>query len=222
MTQVTDQSIGHELCLEGLRGRGYSPAMILDIGAAQGAWTIMALRYFPDARFFLIEALEERRQDLERLKHWQKRADFEICGVGDHHAQLELGITAALDASSFAYSGAASRVVEVFTLDELFAMGRFPQPQFLKLDVQGFELRVLEGAKSVLPGADLVLLEMQFHRFAPAMPLFHESIEFMVGHGFRPYELVDVLRRPYDRAMGQCDMLFCRNDHPLLSSVRWA
>ena len=41
---------------------------------------------------------KDSRQQLEQLKRWQKRVDYEICGVGDHHAQLELGITAALDA----------------------------------------------------------------------------------------------------------------------------
>ena len=39
--------------------------------------------------------------------------------------------------------------------------------------------------------------------------------------GFQPYEIVDVLRRPYDGAMGQCDVLFCRRGHWLSAQQRW-
>jgi hypothetical protein len=43
----------------------------------------------------------------------------------------------------------------------------------------------------------------------------------MRDQGFRPYEVVDVLRRPYDGAMGQCDLLFVRENHWLVSSNLW-
>ena len=45
---------------------------------------------------------------------------------------------------------------------------------------------------------------------------------WMVEQGFIPYEIVDILRRPLDGAMGQCDILFGRVGHPLLADNRWA
>jgi hypothetical protein len=32
---------------------------------------------------------------------------------------------------------------------------------------------------------------------------------------------VDFLRRPLDGAMGQCDILFVKRDHPLVSNHSW-
>ena len=73
----------------------------------------------------------------------------------------------------------------------------------------------------MLAGSSLVLLELNFFRFYAGMPLVHEAIDYMVARGFRPYEIVDVLRRPLDGAMGQCDMLFCREGHALLADSAW-
>ncbi len=103
----------------------------------------------------------------------------------------------------------------------MFQKGIIGQPQFMKLDVQGYELRVLEGAKNVMEGCELILLELQFFRFSPAMKLMHESIAWMVERGYRPYEIVDTMRRPFDMAMGQCDILFVREENPLVASNQW-
>lgn len=48
-----------------------------------------------------------------------------------------------------------------------------------------------------------------------------QTIAFMSEHGFIHYEFVDFLRRPLDGAMGQCDILFVRSGHPLVSDRRW-
>jgi FkbM family methyltransferase len=216
------KAIGLRACLEGLRQRGYSPETVLDVGAAEGFWAMEVLAVFPTARLFLFEALEERRSALETLRRAHPNLDFEITGVGPRNATMSMGITTALDSSSFAYVGTAgTREIEVRTLDSLLESGRLPQPELLKLDVQGFELEVLNGAEKVLAGSFLVLLELNFFRFSSGMPLMHEAIDYMVRRGFRPYEIVDVLRRPLDNSMGQCDLLFCREGHFLLADSDW-
>lgn len=54
------------------------------------------------------------------------------------------------------------------------------------------------------------------------MILLHESIAWMNEQNFQPYEIVNVLRRSLDNAMGQCDILFIRKDHWLLKSQNWS
>jgi FkbM family methyltransferase len=211
-----------EVCLKGLLERGYAPQCILDIGAAVGDWTRLCLHFWPRARYFLIEPLEERRSALAALKAACPAVDFLIAGAGDRPGKLPLGITADLYGSSFAYSGQEERLVDVVTLNDLFARRYFPQPQFLKLDVQGFELNVLEGGSQLIAACDLILLELQFFRFSPAMKLMHESIAWMAERRFYPYEIVDVLRRPLDGAMGQCDLLFAREGHWLIQNHAWS
>src|SRR4051794_13794033 len=100
---IDPTAIGHEFCLQGLAERDYRPETILDIGAAVGGWTRGALCHFPSAKYFLIEALEERRPDLEQLRGSFSNVDFEICGVADVPGTLSLGVTPGLYDSSFAY-----------------------------------------------------------------------------------------------------------------------
>jgi len=208
-------------CLQGLKDRGFVPNSVLDIGAALGEWTTMAMRFWPEARYFLFEPLKEREAALNKLRADYPNVDFALAGAADRPGRLSLGVSSNLYTSSFAYPGEDNRGVDVVTVDDLFREGRFPQPQFMKLDVQGYEFKVLEGAAETMRHCDMILLELTFFRFAPEMKLLHEAIQWMVERGFRPYEFVDFLRRPHDGAMGQCDFLFIGEGHPLLSSSAW-
>ena len=216
-----DSGIGMELCLKGLAKRGFHPEYIVDVGAARGDWTKVALLSWPHAKYFLFEPLEERRADLTTLNQKHANVTFTIAAAGPESGELSIGVTRDLYGSSFMYDGESSRKVPVLTIDDLLKEGRLVQPDFMKLDVQGYELKVLEGSTRAMENCELILLELPFFRFSPSMKLLHETIEWMADRGWRPYEIVDTLRRPFDGAMGQCDMLFAREGTWLLDSDTW-
>jgi FkbM family methyltransferase len=216
------RGVGIDLCLKGLAQRGYSPKVVLDIGAAQGSWTKLAMQSWPDAEYFMIEPLEERVPDLQTLTNQNTNIKFIVAAAGSEAGTLSIGVTQDLNSSSLMYSGSASREVPIISIDNLFDEGVIKQPNFIKIDVQGYELKVLSGAKKALKFSDFILLELQFFRFSSEMILLHESIAWMNEQGFQPYEIVDVLRRPLDNAMGQCDILFIRKDHWLLKNQSWS
>lgn len=214
---------GMKRALEGLRDRGYLPAVVFDIGAADGSWARAAMGIWPQARFVCFEPLEERRPALDRLaSEHPGKVTVVPCGVGDADTQLSMGVTDFLWDSSFAYSGTSARKLEVRKLDSLFREGAIPAPNFVKIDVQGFERRVVRGGAGILARADFMLLECNFIAFCEDMCPLDEMIAFMSERNFVPYEFVDFLRRPLDGAMGQCDILFARRDHALRRDTRWA
>jgi FkbM family methyltransferase len=214
--------VGMETCLRNLRSRGFVPSRVLDVGAGRGAWTELAMTCWPDSRYFLIEPLQERLVSLCALSHRNPNVTFLLLGAGSEVGERAIGVMEDfLDGSSLVYEGSAARSVRVETIDHLLEEARIEQPDFMKIDVQGYELEVLKGAQRCLDRCSLVLTEVEFFRFAPAMPLLHEIVAWMVAHGYRPYEVADILRRPSDRAMGQCDLLFCREGHWLLRSDTW-
>ena len=219
---VADSGIGMAAALSGLKQRGYVPRVIYDVGAADGSWTRQALGYWPDSTYVCFEPLAERKSDLDALQASRPgQILVEACGIGDADGELAMGVTDFLWDSSFAYSGSSARTVPVRRLDSLIARGT-PLPSFIKIDVQGFEKRVLDGGQAAMRHADLILMECTFFAFCDDMRTLDVTIAYMSANNFIPYEFVDYLRRPLDGAMGQCDILFIRKDHPLVSKKQWS
>lgn len=99
------------------------------------------------------------------------------------------------DAAMFAAVGMADRAavertfsVDVRRLDTLVVQSEFPSPSILKLDVQGAELDVLEGAGTVLESVGAILLEMEHRAFYKGQPVFADVDAALRNWGF---ELID-------------------------------
>jgi FkbM family methyltransferase len=223
MSHLSSQpQFGMHVALTGLRDRGYVPDVVFDIGAADGSWTRQALQIWPKSRYVCFEPLAERRAALDALVAERPRQVLiQLLGVGDADCELSLGVTDFLWDSSFAYSGSSARIVPVRKLDSLFSEGLIPRPSFVKIDVQGFEKRVIDGGANVLSNTAFILMECTFIAFCDEMSTLDISIAFMSERGFIPYEFVDFLRRPLDGAMGQCDILFIKRNHQLVSNPVW-
>jgi FkbM family methyltransferase len=219
---IADRDFGMNVALNGLRQRGYSPKVIYDIGAADGAWARLALGVFPNARVVCFEPLAERLEDLKQLEfEYRGQVRFLNVGVGDADVELQMGVSEGLFDSSFAYNASKSRTLPVRTLETLLRTERLELPSFVKIDVQGFEKRVIDGGPVVFSYADMVLMECQFFPFCEDMRTLDQTIAYMSSKGFIPYEFVDLLRRPLDGAMGQCDILFIKRSHQLVSNPVW-
>ena len=62
-----------------LKGRGFSPRHIIDVGANRGYWTRDALEYFPEAYYTLIEPQDHLKDDVQDLL---TRKDGKIRWIG--------------------------------------------------------------------------------------------------------------------------------------------
>jgi len=82
--------------------------------------------------------------------------------------------------------------VETIRLDDIQEIQSF---DFLKIDVQGAELDVLEGSSAKLNGAGVVEVEVEFVPLYDKQPLFAEIDIFMRKSGFFLHKLVDIAGR---------------------------
>ena len=211
--------------LDRLSRAGFRPAAIVDIGAFIGDWTLMSRRHFPDARVLMVEPQPDRAAALQAVAGRLKDVTF---------ASALLGAAAAPSVTFFQNTTVSSVLQEadntssavpltlpMTTLDAVLTETGFGRPDFLKLDVQGYELEVLKGAPNALAAAEVVLLEVNLIPINRGAPLLAETVAFMAARGFRVYDICSEIRRPLDNALWQTDMLFARESSPLVASTRW-
>ena len=83
---------------------------------------------------------------------------------------------------------------------------------FLKLDVQGYERQVLEGATDCLDRVVAIDCELSLIELYVGQPLFREMIDYLDDLGFEPYHLDRTLSNESTGKTLQLDSLFVRCD----------
>ena len=80
--------------------------------------------------------------------------------------------------------------IQIRTLDSLFdELKENAKEIFLKIDTQGFELSVLEGAAQSLPYINTIQLEMSLQPLYTGQALYDDLMEFLHNSGYR---LIDI------------------------------
>jgi FkbM family methyltransferase len=215
--------------LEDLKIRGLKCDSILDVGANRCEWSNTAFRFYPHAHFYLIEPQLEMLPLLKTFKRKHQQCDFYLAGAGANEGELVLTIWDDLAGSSFLPSANASlkehgkqRNVPIITIDGLLVKG-MKMPQLIKLDIQGFELEALKGASQTFGKTEVYILEVSLFKFEKSenAPSFFDVLSFMHERGYVVYDFPGFLHRPFDGALGQCDICFVKEQSFLRASNKW-
>jgi len=196
-------------------GREFST--VLDVGANKGQFAVFARRRWPRARLICFEPLPEPRRRLSKLL----RSGIEIhpIALGNYEGEAEMHLASREDSSSLlALSEAQKRMfsmderqllrVPLRRLDSLFDDQVLRRPTLLKIDVQGFEFEVLQGAVGILGSIDAVYVECSFVELYIGQQLAPEVSEFLMDSGFTEAGRFNVCR--VEDADVQADLLFTR------------
>lgn len=224
---VTPEAFTMEATLRHLVAKEFRPRVILDVGAAKGYWSEFAHYFYPDAAFYLIDPLVESEPRLQKLCAAKPRFSYVLCAAGEAEGELSMSIAGDLDGSSlfsFNVDGATrtpERMVPVRTIDSLLAEGKIAPPQLVKIDVQGYELKVLNGGAKLFETTEVFILEVSLFEFLPGMPVVHQVVDYMIRRHYVLFDIAGYLRRPYQADLGQLDLVFVRQDSPLCTSKRW-
>lgn len=96
------------------------------------------------------------------------------------------------------------------TLDSYIEEHNIPYPDFIKIDTQGSELDILDGATKCLEHTVMVLLEVSIHRYNKGAPLIADVIQYMNNKNF---EIVDIIENHIiNNYLAQIDILFAKKD----------
>jgi FkbM family methyltransferase len=202
-----------------LKVGGFAPSYILDIGANKGAWTTQVARIFPASKILMIEAQPTMREALGKASsQLHGRAEFEITLLGAEPRDkvdfylLGTGSSVLEEATTYKKDVVA---MQMQTLDELVARRDLGTRCFMKLDVQGYEVEVLRGAKATLAKTEVVLMEVALLEYNAGAPLINQVLSFMEEQGFVPFDFCSQMRRYSDNALFQTDIIFARKTSDL-------
>ena len=203
--------------LQRLRSIGIQPKTVVDLGAAEGKWTLMASQIFPDARFLLCEPLPDRKSQLTDLVA-SSGGRFHLSSVivGNSNEPILFDVSSDLDGSGV-YGGDSGQAMMLpqDTLDSLLLNDELASPFLIKFDTHGFESEILAGAKEALQSTVAIVMECYVHQISPTCKPFWEMCRELDALGFRPIYFSDFMARPFDETLWQLDIFFVRSSHPV-------
>lgn len=197
-----------------------NPATIIDVGAAEGKWTLQALKVWNSSVYVLFEPLQERENALSALKKKYKNIQIVNKAAGNFKKEIDFYVTEDLDGSGFSENGtnASLRKIHTTSIDEEIKNLNLKGPYLIKLDTHGYEIPILEGAKETLKDTKLLIIECYGFQIGPNSLLFWEMCNYLKDFKFRLIDIVDVSIRKKDGAFWQCDAFFISEDSKCFES----
>lgn len=206
-----------------LKRNGFAPRYVIDVGAHKGGWTRRAIEYWPQAKYTLLEPQSELKVFASDLLD-RYEIEWIESGVADESGQLDFTIASQLDASTFCLSekqakanGLARKCIDVVSLNDLVRTRGGQMPDMLKIDAEGFDLKVLAGASELLERTEVVLVEAAV--VADMENTFDRVHEKMSASGYRLIDITDINRSPRHGALWLVEVAFLKKTSTLLAGV---
>ena len=198
-----------------LKRLGFRPQHIVDVGANHGHWTRAAVRYFPLAKYTLIEPqdfLKDKIRDLT-AKH---NIRWISVGCSDAAGDLPFAVAEHDHSSTFLTdTQKASITLPVKTLDSLVT-----QADMIKIDAEGYDLKVLRGAQRLFGKTDVFLVEAMV--LGHYQNTVHAVTGFMTEAGYSLFDITDINRSHKTGAFWTTELAFVRNASKLLAAGKAA
>jgi FkbM family methyltransferase len=205
-------------------GKGRSPAFLIDIGANHGDWTRRALQCFPNAKILMVEPQERLRTYSQDLLATDK-ITWKTAGIADVIGEMPLAMPARDDSASFCIPPEKARAmglptvtVPVTTIDALVSeAGQIPD--LIKIDAEGFDLKALKGASSILGKTEVILIECAI--CAGGMENSADNIfPLMWSKGYRLYDVTDLNYSPANGVLWLAEFVFVHESSPVWSNLK--
>jgi FkbM family methyltransferase len=182
---------------------------IIDVGIAFGTPDLYAR--CPDAVIELFEPSPRFYEGLEKGVMRERTCRLHKVALGAENGEATFHLSGPASASLLGTQDKPGRTFPTITvpvrrLDDVLKPSDLKRPAILKIDTEGYELAVLQGAEGLLPAIDAVILEMHLGKSYAYRP--QQILDILARHGFA---LIDVLDHEVrNHRVTCCDMVFER------------
>ena len=182
-----------------------TPKRVLDIGAYNGRWTKAVKKYWPKAHYTCIEAGQQHRNRL-----WMCSNETYIAVLGNANKTIEMHLRKMrkppklIPGNPAQYTKGSNIFGETSTFKPHEAewrdmqtlrkvVGEDAQYDFIKQDVQGAELLVMQGSSEIFKRAKYILNEVNLYKDPkyPLIPDVKEMDLFMHDLGFTESAVIE-------------------------------
>lgn len=208
--------------------RNVGDAVIFDVGAYHGYVAKDMLRLFPGAEVIAIEADPLAFQEMQKVCRNEprmrlvNRAISDLSGTISFHRNENAATNSLLAftedpaarsswAHATSFDSLETITVEAATIDQVSSELKIDRIDLLKLDVQGAELKVLNGAWRLLGEGAIryVYAEMLMEKSYKGQPTPSEFLRAFESHGFSVHNMYNPMNSTSGKML-QCDVLFER------------
>lgn len=216
---------GWDIFFRLLQRHGFAPKCVLDVGANHGRWTREALPFFPEAEFLLVEPQGHLEAEIQDLVRHGYKVRWTTAGVSDQAGVLPLTVAPDDHSSNFGMTQEAAAahgyrqvMVDVRTIDEIVATLGAPVPDMVKIDAEGFDLKALAGAASLMGKTDIFFVEA-----AVCATGIENTMAAVIGKmaelGYKMIDITDLNRSPKHGVLWLCELAFMREGCSLLGKI---
>jgi len=169
--------------------------VIFDVGAHEGKFTEFVLQLLPNAKCYMFEP------NIELAIKIGARA----LAISDHNGFVPFYIppkkndelSSLYKREVFDETGYEEIEVGCTSIDSFCSVNHISEIDYLKVDVEGAELDVLNGCKEMMASRDIKFIQLEYGGTYPDAGItFMQIIETANKYGYNVYELVDKILTP--------------------------
>jgi FkbM family methyltransferase len=196
---------------------------ILDIGANEGQFADKMHAIFPKATIYSFEPIPETFAILQKNFENIPQIKPVNLAIGEASGEIIFNKNESTASSSFLemtgqhtdnfYFAVKTEPinVRVETLVNAMKEVSLELPLLIKIDVQGFEEKVINGGIEIIKMADMVFCEVSFVELYKSQSLFDKTFQTFKEMGFKYMGSIEQLRSPETNHILQADAIFVKS-----------
>jgi FkbM family methyltransferase len=195
---------------------------VFDIGANIGQFARMIHNVLPEASIYSFEPLEDCYKQLQsNMKDASNFRAFKFA-LGDKDTEMDIHRSEYSASSSLLKMGKLHKQafpytnkegiekIKVKRLDDIIHDLKVEDNILIKIDVQGYEDRVILGGKKLFSKAKVLIVETSFQILYETQPLF-DTIYELLKQDFKYMGNLGQLKNPINGSILQSDSIFINN-----------